>query len=227
MMLECKTYTYAEFSALFNTRDNQGIKRRLDRWGIKYSTAGRGTGLKYTIEEIPDPFVPFCILDLGFAPQTFFDKLNLFLYYLLNDEEFAGLPCEMMEQRIENDGYTLTRQTIENYLCQLDHQDLILRASGNYHYYFARRERLIDTTREEYSRAWREYWQDKEKGCPAGEAIMFMCMKYGGVARKQAIIEFNGIYNNTLNALNDMVCDRIEKKWVNSIIPNDTPLKYL
>lgn len=56
---------------------------------------------------------------------------------------------------------------------------------------------------------------------------MFMCMKYGGVARKQAIIEFNGIYNNTLNALNDMVCDRIEKKWVNSITPNDTPLKYL
>ena len=109
----------------------------------------------------------------------------------------------------------------------MDHQDLILRASGNYHYYFARRGRLIDTTREEYSRAWREYWQDKEKGCPAGEAIMFMCMKYGGVARKQAIIEFNGIYNNTLNALNDMVCDRIEKKWVNSIIPNDTPLKYL
>ena len=70
MMLECKTYTYAEFSALFNTRDNQGIKRRLDRWGIKYSTAGRGTGLKYTIEDISDPFVPFCILDLGFAPQN-------------------------------------------------------------------------------------------------------------------------------------------------------------
>ena len=103
-MLECKTYTYAEFSALFNTRDNQGIKRRLDRWGIKYSTAGRGTGLKYTIEEISDPFVPFCILDLGFPPQTIFDKLNLFLYYLLDDEEFVGLPCEMMEQRINNDG---------------------------------------------------------------------------------------------------------------------------
>ena len=44
MMLECKTYTYAEFSALFNTRDNQGIKRRLDRWGIKYSTAVFGSG---------------------------------------------------------------------------------------------------------------------------------------------------------------------------------------
>lgn len=24
-----------------------------------------------------------------------------------------------------------------------------------------------------------------------------------------------------------MVCDRIEKKWVNSITPNDAPLKYL
>ena len=225
MMLECKTYTYAEFSALFNTRDNQGIKRRLDRWGIKYSTAGRGTGLKYTIEDISDPFVPFCILDLGFAPQTFFDKLNLFLYYFLNDKEFAGLPCEMMERRIENDGYTLSRQTIEKYLRQLDHQDLILRASGNYHYYFARLGRLIDTTKEKYSQAWREYWQDKENGCPAGEAITSMCMKYGGVAKKQAIIEFNGIYNNTLNALNDMVCDRIENKWVNPINPNGTPLK--
>ena len=225
MMLECKTYTYAEFSALFNTRDNQGIKRRLDRWGIKYSTAGRGTGLKYTIEDISDPFVPFCILDLGFAPQTFFDKLNLFLYYFLNDKEFAGLPCEMMERRIENDGYTLSRQTIEKYLRQLDHQDLILRASGNYHYYFARRGRLIDTTKEKYSQAWREYWQDKENGCPAGEAITSMCMKYGGVAKKQAIIEFNGIYNNTLNALNYMVCDRIENKWVNPINPNGTPLK--
>ena len=50
-------------------------------------------------------------------------------------------------------------------------------------------------------------------------------MKYGGVAKKQAIIEFNGIYNNTLNALNDMVCDRIENKWVNPINPNGTPLK--
>ena len=62
MMLECKTYTYAEFSALFNTRDNQGIKRRLDRWGIRYSTAGRGTGLKYTIEEFPTHLCRFVFL---------------------------------------------------------------------------------------------------------------------------------------------------------------------
>ena len=224
-MLECRTYTYAEFSALFNTRDNQGMRRRLNRWGIIYSTVGRGAGIKFTIEKIPDPFEPYCVLDLGFSPQTDFDKLNLFLYYLLNDEEFVGLPCEMMARRITRDGYTLTRQTIETYLRRLDDQNLILRASGNYHYYFARYGNLIETTREKYSQAWHKYWNNIENNYSSREAIMEMCAEYGGVARRQAIIEFNGIYNGTMDALNDMVCDRMEKRWTTPINSNGTLLK--
>ena len=51
-MLECRTYSYAELSALLHTQDSQGIKRRFERWEVKYTTAGRGTGQKFAITEI-------------------------------------------------------------------------------------------------------------------------------------------------------------------------------
>lgn len=210
-MLECRTYTYSELSELFHTRDNQSIKRRLDHWEVQYKTKGRGVNTIFTIQQIGKPFELYCMLDLEFSPQTDFQKLTLFLYYLFNDDEFAGLPCEMMEARIKADDLVLSRQTIDNYLQRLNDNNLILRASGEYHYYFAKKGNLIDTTKELYSQAWKEYWQAKKDGCPTQNAIGEMCWKYGGVARKQAIILFNGIYGKELDALNDMVCNRIEQ----------------
>lgn len=65
-MLECRTYSYAELSALLHTRDRQGIVRRFERWEVKYTTTGRGTGQKFAITEIGNPFKVYCILDLGF-----------------------------------------------------------------------------------------------------------------------------------------------------------------
>lgn len=210
-MLECKIYTYPELSALFQTRDSQGIRRRLNRWGVQYETKGRGAGTTFTIQKIDKPFEMYCMLDLGFSPNTDFRKLSLFLYYLFNDDGFAGLPCEMMEARINADDLVLTRQTIERYLQKLNDKNLLLRNSGDYHYYFAKKGNLTDTTQEEYSQAWREYWQVKADGCSAQEAIFQMCQKYGGVARKQAIILLNGIYGKELDDLNAMVCSRIEQ----------------
>lgn len=211
-MLECRTYTYSEFTELFHTRDNAGMARRLNRWGIRFEKKGRGANATYNILEIPDPFKVYCILELEVSPQTDFDKFALFLYYLLNDEAFAGLPCERMEAKIRGDGCTLTRQTIETYLRRLDQKNLISRTSYNYHYYFAKSGSLIDTTQEQYSEAWRNYWKDIESGYSSRDAIYRMCMKYGGVARKQHIIDFNAFYNKTMDTLNDMVCERIEGK---------------
>ena len=84
-MLELRTYTYKEMSAMFGTRDTQGIKRRLTRYGIEYTVAGSGGSAKFNINAIPDPFKVFCIIDLNFAPQTDFEKLLYFFYYLFND----------------------------------------------------------------------------------------------------------------------------------------------
>lgn len=211
IVLECKTYTYSELSELFHTRDNQGIKRRLDRWGVQYEVKGRGAGTTFHIQEIEKRFEMYCVLDLGFSSNTDFGKLSLFLYYLFNDDGFDGLPCEMMEARINKDGLVLTRQTISKYLDKLGNNNLLLRNSWKYHYYFAKKGKLIEATQEEYSQAWREYWRAKDDGHSSMEAISQMCRKYGGVAKKQAIIVWNGIYNKKLNELNDMVCNRIEQ----------------
>lgn len=50
-MLECRTYSYAELSALLHTRDRQGIVRRFERWEVKYTTTGRGTGQNLRLQK--------------------------------------------------------------------------------------------------------------------------------------------------------------------------------
>lgn len=50
-MLECRTYSYAELSALLHTQDSQGIKRRFERWEVKYTTTGRGTGKNLQLQK--------------------------------------------------------------------------------------------------------------------------------------------------------------------------------
>lgn len=156
------------------------------------------------------------MLDLNYAPQTNFTKLAYFFYYFLNDDDFRRLPDERLEVLMRERDHPVSRQTIANYFRRLEDVDLISRNGGDYHYYFARKANLREATREEYSRAWREYWQAKEDGCSSREALSMMCYQYGGIARKQAIIDLNGIYMNTFNAINDMVCQRIQAEIDNN-----------
>lgn len=51
----------------------------------------------------------------------------------------------------------------------------------------------------------------KNNGIDSQEAICIMCADYGGVARKQAIMEENAIHADTINKINDMVCRAVEK----------------
>lgn len=74
-------------------------------------------------------------------------------------------------------------------------------ASGNY------RE---NTTKETYSKAWKEYWQNKSEGYSTADAINEMRYNYGGVARKYPIPEWNGIYLEEINYIIDLVCESIE-----------------
>ena len=50
-MLELRKYPKAELSALFGTRDTQGLKRKLERYGIVYEEAGRGNTMTFDIKE--------------------------------------------------------------------------------------------------------------------------------------------------------------------------------
>lgn len=77
-MLECREYSYQELCSIFNTRDARSIKNRLTRWKVEYNYEGRGANLKFTIQNIHDPFRVFCILELSYAPNTGFPKTGLF-----------------------------------------------------------------------------------------------------------------------------------------------------
>ena len=193
-MLECRTYTYDELSKLFQTPDNQGIKRKLDRMDVAYTATGRGQGLKVAITEIWNPFKVYCHLDLGFAANTDFKKLAYFIYYLLNDDEFQQLPSAQMEAYLRADGHTLSRQTISNYLSCLEGANLICRGF-NYRYYFAFGKYHRDTDETTYKRAWAEHWERIHQGCPSSESIGKMREDYGGVAQKHPLLIFNAFFN--------------------------------
>ena len=211
-MLELRDYSKTELVEIFGTEDTQGLKRKLQRYGIKFQTTGRGRTLTFTITETADPFKVFCIDELGYDGRTDFVKLRNFLYCFLNDDEFRAMPDEVKEQRMKESGKPMCRQTIAGYIAKLDAQNLIDRNSGEYIYYFAYKDTQRIATRQEYSEAWKEYWEAKAAGANSMEAIGFMRFLHGGVARKQAIPQINGIFLEKLNRLNAAVCQSIENE---------------
>ena len=60
-MLEPRDYTKNEISGILGTKDKQGIDRKLQRYGVDFTSTGRGENRVYTIKNIPFPFKVFCI----------------------------------------------------------------------------------------------------------------------------------------------------------------------
>lgn len=209
-MLELRTYTIDEIASILGVNDRQGIQRKLNRYGVKYSASGWGTRTKFEIKNIADEFKLFCILDLGMSANTNFNKFLYFMYYFLNDEDFRWLPDETLEIKMDEQKKHISRQTIANYKDKLERAKLF-HTSYEYVYYFARGGKQILADEIIYKKAWREYWENKNNGIDSQEAICIMCAKYGGVARKQAIMEENAIHADIINKINDMVCKTIEK----------------
>jgi len=213
-MIETGTYTKAELSKFFGTTDTQGLKRKLQRYGITFQTSGRGNSLKFSITSTADPFKVFCIDELGYDGRTDFIKLRNFLYCYINDDEFRSMPDEVKAHRMQEAGKPMCRQTIANYISKLIAKDLIYRDTSEFLYYFAYKDTQRITTREEYASAWKLYWAEKDKGYDSIDAIFKMRAVYGGVARKQAVANFNGIYIDKINHLNTLICESIEKELI-------------
>ena len=212
-MLEVGTYTLEEMRGILGTNDTQGINRKLERYGVIFERNGRGNTTTYIIQAIQDPFKIFAITQLGFDANTDFRKVRNLYYYFFNDEEFSAMPDEVKEVRMKEREKPLTRQSIARYLTVLERNELINRHTNNFIYYFAYKQTQRIVSREEYSKAWREYWRDKcEKGYDSFGAIDNMRENYGGVARKQAIPDINGIYNDVIEELLDYIQISIENE---------------
>ncbi len=211
-MIELRRYGKAELSAILKTSSKEGMTRKLERWGITFTEAGRGNSLEITITGIADPFKVYCITELNFGANTDFQKVRNLYYYFFNDDEFMAMPDEVKEHRLDDDGKHIARQTIASYLAKLDAKDFILRNTGEYIYYFAlnHHQRIVECS--EYKKAWREYWNDIDDGMTSREAIAKMIWNYEGVARKQEKPEVNGIYHAEIQFLCDLIQNSIESE---------------
>ena len=211
-MLELRKYTKPELSKMFGTRGMESLQRKLNRYGIAFDVEGRGENAVFTIRAITDPFKIYCITELGFDGRTDFQKVRNFYNYFFNDDEFMAMPDEVKEYRMRKQGKNVSRQTIASYIAKLDSKNLIDRNTNNYIYYFALRQEQRIADKEEYLKAWHEYWNDIDNGFSSVEAIRRMQANHGGVARKQPKPEINGIYTKEIEYLNTLVQQSIEKE---------------
>lgn len=214
-MLECKQYPAPEMRKYLGVKDNEGAKRKLNRYGVACFVNGRGDNANFNITAIQDPFKVYCVFDMGFDPHSNFTKLRNYLFFLLGEDEYCWLPDEPMEQYMRSKGYNISRQTITKYRERLEHLGYI--GGGDYIYYRVYRDENDQqhhqqVTREKYCWAWRLYWGKREEGWDSRGAYSYMYSAFGGVPRKQAGVEQNGIKLTELNYLFDLVSNSIEKE---------------
>ncbi|MBR2929257.1 MAG: hypothetical protein IKC24_08910 [Oscillospiraceae bacterium] len=205
-------YTKSELTEIFGSKDRQALERKMIGYGIKFSVSGRGESLVYEIENINNPFKVFAITELDCGGTTDFEKLRNFYWYYFNDETFMAMPDEVKEVWLKKENKGVSRQTIAAYTQKLMAKDMINRNSKNFIYYFAFKDTQRLTTYKEYLDAWHNYWDDIANGYCSFEAICNMRANYGGVARKQAIPEINGIYNEKIEEMLSYIQKSIENE---------------
>ena len=212
-MLEVgKCYTKSELTEIFGTKDKQGLERKMTGYGIRFSASGRGENAIYEIQKLNDPFKIFAITELDCGANTDFKKLRNFYWYYFNDETFMAMPDEVKEVWMKRENRTITRQTIAGYTQKLVNKNMVNRDTKNFIYYFAFKETQRLTDRNEYIQAWRDYWEDIANGYESFDAICNMRAKYGGVARKQAIPEVNGIYNEQIEYMLSLIQESVDNE---------------
>ena len=206
-MLDTKTYSRQELIDLFKTERIDSIKNKLQRQGYKFTTSGRGKELTLTITEQPLlPFRIFAIEELGFPPQTDFDKLEGFLCRFYQDKEFQKLPASGMVFELEKDGVSVTYQTIERWLNHLEKQYLIFRSCTEFNYYVVdkkaeNRIRYID--RKTYTDAWKAYWEERNYGYCF--ALIGAHEVAKGTPHKVGVIYENDWYKDKIDKLIEML----------------------
>lgn len=211
-MIELRTYTIQELSEILGSNGKQAIDNKLNSWGITFTSSGRGNSREYEVTAIKNPFKIYCITELGFDNHHDFTKVLNFYYQFFNDEEFAAMPDEVKEQRMRELNQSISRQTIAKYIEKLNAKGFLTTHGTNYIYYFAYKNNQLITSKEEYCKAWRECHLRLTKGMNWAETISIMRIDYGGVARKQAIPEINGIYLEEYEKLNTLICQQLNKE---------------
>jgi len=202
-MLECRKYEYQELKEYLGCSSPQGIIRKLTKYEVDFTHTGRGQASEYQIEAIHNPFKVFAVFDMGISPQTDFRKFAYYLYQLMNDDAFAGMGMEMMEEYLRETACPVSRQTISKYLRHLERNEFVCLDVCEYVYYRVYKRFGVQThdivSKEEYSNAWKVYWDCLNRGYNTYSAFTSMYNYFHGAPRKQSKVMFNAFYNETLD----------------------------
>lgn len=216
-MLEVgKTYTHAEMANILGTTNNEGIKRKLQGYGVEFGYKGWGNARTFTINSIPDPFKLFAIIDLGLYATTDFTKAAYFYFRFFNDVEFSAMPYKvkaeiLKEENKEEHTPDASRNTISKYETALYTKGLV--SLGNECLYqIINRVQRKPIDKETYCKAWNEFFRKIEYGTPKEQAFASMCAKYGGIPRKCPIPILTAWADVSFDTLYDLVCDVVEKE---------------
>ena len=202
-MLLCREYTRKELEQLFATNRLDAIKRKLNSDGYTYETSGRGKDFTLTITACKNAFKVFCKEELGFSPQTDFEKLKGFLNRLFYDEAFAKLPFSAMERECG-----ISSETLSKWIKHLCNQNLITLAFGDFIFYSSRKVEknnfeTIEITEQQYKDAWKAYWEGRNDGY-----FISMCRMYEtiqGTPHKRGKLIENAFEIERLDKLKELV----------------------
>ena len=203
---------------ILHTKDPQGIKRKLNNYGISYTEEGRGSDLCITITNIENPFKVFCIVELGFPASCKFDRLRDFVLYFFCWDEFREFPDEQMELFLRDNDQYVCRQTIRGWMRRFEQNNLILQRSNEYIYYGIYKDERYEITKEEYGSAWSCYFENIRKGASSSLAFMSMTNVYGYIPRKKEVAVINGIYAQIIDTLIDLAQKEVEKEMCSGLL---------
>lgn len=212
-MLEVRKYSIAELSAILGSTGKQAIDRKLERYGVEYTSTGRGQSLVYDITKITDPFKVYCITKLGIPAQANFEKIRNLYYYFFCDEGFADLPLIEMAEYLEAEGVPQSRQCVTKWIEYLRHLDYIGFTNTDCKYYAIEKtpskvKICHEITREEYCQAWAIYHRNKiEHGSYYAYALMYNTL--GGHPYKKPIYYQNVIMAQEIQELIDIILDTL------------------
>ena len=206
-MLDMRTYTREELVELYHTDRIDSIKSKLNRQGYTYSACGRGQTFTLTISGLPPRFKTFCMEQLGFAPQTDFERLKVFLYNFFFDDDYRQLPIVTMARILEKEFY-ISYQTLSNWIDKLEKANLIHRSMAEFNYYAFGKDECgnpieIPITEQLYKKAWNEYWKGNEYSYCEALACMNEVIK--GTPKKFGVIDLNAFDEQIIEELKSIL----------------------
>ena len=216
-MLELRTYTKNEITGILDTTDRQGVKRKLDGYGVEYTIDGWGN-YTLTITAINDPFRLFCITTLGIPAQADFDKLKTLYYHLFCCPEFATQPYEVMASKLKEEGEAAppSNKTIGKWVAYLGTIDFVAFDRDDCVYYAIQKgqdgmRNCVEISKETYCAGWRIYWEYKTK--EGTDLAYYRMYNYvGGHPCRRPKMKANGIYNKEIEQLIDILEDEYVKQ---------------